>query len=76
VLASRVGGLLEIIDDGINGLLTSNDPAAIADSMRRLLSDESLASQLAARARARVEREFSVDRMVNETLRVYERTLS
>jgi len=76
VLASRVGGLPEIIDDGITGLLTSNDPAVIADSMRRLLSDGSLASQLGARARDRVEREFSVDRMVNETLRVYERTLS
>lgn len=75
VLASRVGGLPEIVDDGVTGLLTSNEPEAIADSIRRLLSDGSLASRLAARARARVETEFSVDRMVNETLRVYERTL-
>ena len=76
VLASRVGGLPEIIEEGVTGLLTSNDPAAIAEAMRRLWSDRSLAARLAARARARVESEFSVDRMVNETLRLYERILS
>ena len=33
VVASRVGGLTEIVEDGMNGLLTSNDPAAIAEAM-------------------------------------------
>ncbi len=75
VLASRVGGLLEIVDDGVTGLLTSNEPPAIAKQIQRLLADRPLALRLAARARSRVEKEFSLERMVNDTLRVYERIL-
>ncbi len=41
VLASAVGGLPEIVEDGVTGLLTSNDPADVAKSMRRLLDDRS-----------------------------------
>jgi hypothetical protein len=76
VLASAVGGLPEIVEDGVNGLLTSNEPAAVAQAVRRLVADGALASRLAARARVRVEKEFSVERMVNETLGVYERILT
>jgi hypothetical protein len=75
VLASRVGGLPEIVDDGVTGLLTPNEPPAIAKQIQRLLADRPLALRLAARARSRVEKEFSLERMVNETLRVYERIL-
>ena len=75
VLASRVGGLLEIVEDGVTGLLTSNEPQAVAKQIQRLLTDRPLALRLAARARLRVEKEFSLDRMVSETLRVYERIL-
>ena len=76
VLASRVGGLLEVVEDGVTGLLTSNEPQAIATQIQRLLSDHALASRLAARARSRVEKEFSLERMVQDTLRVYERILA
>jgi hypothetical protein len=76
VLASRVGGLPEIVEDGVTGLLTSNDPQAIAKGIERLQADPALAARLSACARARVEREFSIGRMVNETVRVYERMLS
>lgn len=75
VLASRVGGLPEIVEDGVTGLLTSNEPQAIAKQIQRLLTDRPLATRLAAHARSRVEKEFSIERMVNETLRVYERIL-
>jgi len=75
VLASRVGGLPEIVDDGVTGLLTSNEPPAIAKQIQRLLADRPLALRLAARARSRVEKEFSLEHMVNDTLRVYERIL-
>jgi glycosyltransferase involved in cell wall biosynthesis len=75
VLASRVGGLPEIIDDGVTGLLTSNEPKAVAKQIQRLLADRPLALRMAARARSRAEKEFSLDRMVSETLRVYERIL-
>jgi glycosyltransferase involved in cell wall biosynthesis len=75
VLASAVGGLLEIVEDGVTGLLTSNEPEAVARQIQRLLVDRPLALRLAARARNRVEEEFSLERMVNQTLHVYERIL-
>ncbi len=76
VLASRVGGLPEIVEDDINGLLTFNDPQSIAKGMERLLSDPALRARLSAAARARVEKEFTIERMVNQTVEVYERMLS
>ncbi len=75
VLASSVGGLPEIVEDGVTGLLTLNEPEAIARQIQRLVADRPLASRLAASARSRVEKEFTVERMVSETLRVYERIL-
>jgi glycosyltransferase involved in cell wall biosynthesis len=75
VLASRVGGVPEIVADGVTGLLTDNEPKAVATQIQRLLTDRPLASRLAASARSRVEKEFSTERMVNQTLRVYERIL-
>ena len=76
VLASRVGGLPEIVQDGVTGLLTSNQPADIARAIQHVLSDSGLAARLAARAKTRVEKEFSIERMVSGTLRIYERILS
>lgn len=76
VLASRVGGLPEIVEDGITGLLTSNEAREIGAAMKRLMEDRPFASALAARARDRVESEFSIERMVDGTVRVYERVLS
>ena len=76
VLASRVGGLPEIVEDGVTGLLTCNEPRPVAEGIQRLLTDRALASRLASSARARVEKEFSVERMVQETVHVYERILT
>jgi Glycosyltransferase Family 4/Glycosyl transferases group 1 len=76
VLASGVGGLLEIVEDGVTGLLTSNEPADVANCMHRLLGDRSLAARLAASARKTVEEKFSIDHMVSGTLRVYEKILA
>ena len=76
VIASDVEGLREVVRDGETGLLTSNEPAEVARAIERLLQDRALADRLAARARMRVEKEFSLDRMVNGTLRVYEKILA
>jgi glycosyltransferase involved in cell wall biosynthesis len=76
VLASRVGGLTEVIEDGESGVLTENDPAAIADAMRRMAGDADLLQRLGARARQRVCEKFSVSAMVRGTLDVYRGVLS
>ena len=72
VIASNVGGLPEIVQHERTGLLTDNTAQAIATAIRRLTEDRALARSLAAEARAAVEQKFSVDRMVADTLGVYE----
>jgi hypothetical protein len=72
VIASHVGGLPEIVQHERTGLLTENSPEAIAAAIRRLTDDRTFAHALAAQARAAVEQNFSVARMVAGTLRVYE----
>jgi len=71
VIASQVGGLPEVVEDGSCGLLTANNAEAIAGAITRLLGDPALAKRLADEGRRRVEERFSVDRMVKETVRVY-----
>jgi glycosyltransferase involved in cell wall biosynthesis len=76
VVASHVGGLPEIVIDGETGVLTDNAPVSIALAMRRVLDDSAFAARIAAAARARVEKEFTVDKMVCDTLRLYQRLLA
>jgi glycosyltransferase involved in cell wall biosynthesis len=65
VIASAVGGLLELIDDGRTGLLVPpGEPAALAAALRRLIDDRPLAARLGAAARSHVRHHCSFDRMV------------
>jgi glycosyltransferase involved in cell wall biosynthesis len=71
VIASRVGGIPEIIHHEREGLLVqSGDVSALAAALSRLLSDQTLRNRLgeAGLLRGRV---FSVDQMVRQTTRVY-----
>jgi glycosyltransferase involved in cell wall biosynthesis len=57
VVASAVGGVPEIVQDGLNGLLVpAGDAAALAAALRRLLDDGELRGRLAAAAAPSVER--------------------
>jgi Glycosyl transferases group 1/Glycosyltransferase Family 4 len=76
VLASHTGGLPEIVEHEGTGMLTSNDPEAVAASMKRLSEDRALALRLGQRGRAAVERRFTVNHMVEDTIRAYERTVA
>ncbi len=76
VVASKVGGLPEMVRHGENGLLVENAPAAIAAAIRELLDDGPLARRLGAAARQTVAERFTVDRMVRRTMEVYRQVLS
>jgi hypothetical protein len=72
VIASNVGGIPEIVEHERTGLLIENSPEAIASAVRRLHDDRALAQSLAAQARRMVEQRFSVERMVTDTIAIYE----
>ena len=76
VLASAVGGLPEVVLDGITGFLTSNSSQQIADIMMRMLGDKLLLEHLGRNARARVEEAFTTEHMIQKTLQVYQKVLS
>jgi glycosyltransferase involved in cell wall biosynthesis len=77
VCAAAAGGIPEIIDDGVTGLLVRpQDPADLAEGLARLLSDRETARRMAEAGRRAVGERFSAARMVEETLRLYDRVLS
>ena len=75
VVASRTGGLPEVVEHERTGLLTANEPGAVRAAVERLLADPELAAACAARARERVAREFSTSTMVEATLAAYRKAL-
>jgi hypothetical protein len=65
VVATRVGGLLDLIDEGRTGLLVApDDPAALAAAIESLVLSPARAAMLGAAARDEVTRRYSFDRMV------------
>ncbi|HEY8551224.1 MAG TPA: glycosyltransferase [Vicinamibacterales bacterium] len=77
VVASRVGGIPEVVEDGVTGLLVPpRDPDLLAEAIVRLLQDRELADRLASTGRQRVEERFTAERMVEETVAVYRRLLA
>ncbi len=73
VVATRVGGVGELVEDGVTGLLVPPaDPQALADALQRLLADPGLRRRMGAAGRDRALREFQLDRMVRETSDLYE----
>lgn len=65
IIASGVGGILELIDEGRTGLLVpAGDARALADRIGRLMNDASFAARLGGAARAEARARYSFDRMV------------
>ena len=76
VIASRVGGLPEIIRDGENGLLVDNTAPAIAEVIRKFTDSPDLAARLGLAARQSVQENFTIGRMVRRTMEVYRQVLT
>jgi glycosyltransferase involved in cell wall biosynthesis len=72
VVATNVGGIPEIIEDQISGILVPpHAPNKMADAVASLASDPSLRAKLASSARRRVERLFGVETHVRQVSNVY-----
>lgn len=75
IVATRAGGVVEIVRDGIDGLLAPvGDAASIGSRLLELLGEPGRRERLVAAARARVNA-FSVDVMVEGTIGAYRRAL-
>jgi glycosyltransferase involved in cell wall biosynthesis len=74
IVATRAGGIPEIVEDGVNGLLVQpRDHAAMAAAIVRMLKDAGLRRRMGDAGFARVRERFTVERMVAATAAQYAR---
>jgi glycosyltransferase involved in cell wall biosynthesis len=74
VIATRIGGIPEIISDADHGsLIPIGDTAALISAIEAFIRDPQLAHEIAGRLHARVQTAFSKTRMIRETFALYKR---
>jgi glycosyltransferase involved in cell wall biosynthesis len=72
LVASQVGGVPEIVEEGVSGYLVGRRrPDQAADRVLRLLADHELRERFGTRARAIVEEKFDLQRNVSDLIRIY-----
>jgi glycosyltransferase involved in cell wall biosynthesis len=72
VIATRVGGIPEIIEDGVSGYLVNpRQPSEAADRVLRLLEDRQLRDKMGVCGRQAVEARFNLQRNVTQLLELY-----
>jgi glycosyltransferase involved in cell wall biosynthesis len=76
VIASKIGGLAEVIEEGVTGILVP--PANVeklAEAIEKLLLDEELRKDMGAKGRARVEQIYNWDDCVKQMVGIYKKVL-
>jgi glycosyltransferase involved in cell wall biosynthesis len=77
IVATAVGGTPEVVVDGITGLLVPpRDPDRLAEAIVALLRDPNLRRTMGRSGRQRVAENFTVERMVEQTQKMYEQLLT
>jgi glycosyltransferase involved in cell wall biosynthesis len=75
VVATRVGGLPELVEDGVTGLLVEPErPEALAEALVRVLGDRALADRLGQAGRRLVLEDYTVDRFTDQVAPLYPAT--
>jgi len=73
IVASRVNGIPELIEEGKTGFLVpAREPQALALAIQKLLSDPAAASRMGAAGRTVVREQFTADRMVAKTTAIFD----
>jgi glycosyltransferase involved in cell wall biosynthesis len=72
VVATRVGGTPEVVTESAGRLVPARDTEALAGAIAALAADEGLRRSMGVSARARVEQDFRLDRMVREYAELYD----
>lgn len=76
VIASRIGGIAELVADGVTGRLVSpGDVTAYADAIERMLDDPNGTTRMVVAARALADRDLTMDRKMTAMLDTYRSAL-
>jgi sugar transferase (PEP-CTERM/EpsH1 system associated) len=74
VVATNVGGIPEIVEDGATGyLVPPRNPEALADKILLLLRDPQIAANIGQAGRKKVEKDFGLEQMVREYQSLYDK---
>jgi len=74
VVATRVGGVPELVEDGVTGFLVPpKDPDALAGALQKLIADPELRRRMGQAGRKKALKEFTLDHMLREIERVYQK---
>jgi glycosyltransferase involved in cell wall biosynthesis len=77
VVATRVGGVPDVVSDGVDGFLVEpGDVSAAAERLARLAADPELRAQLGAAGSANARERYSVERLVDDVDRLYRELLA
>jgi len=76
VIASCVGGLVEVFADGVSGIFVRNDAEEIGVAIRRVLHNPGLAHSLIEHGRKRIAECFTKEHLTRGTIAAYERALA
>jgi glycosyltransferase involved in cell wall biosynthesis len=72
IVATDVPGCRDVVKQGVNGwLVPPRDPVALAHALRKAINDPELCARYGVAGRALVEREFSLEQVIGETLAIY-----
>jgi glycosyltransferase involved in cell wall biosynthesis len=76
VIASRIGGVVDVVEEGKTGILfESGNVAELSSALKRLLEDGALRRKLGAEARKTIIEKFSIDKVVYEYIGLYKKLL-
>lgn len=74
IVATNVGGIPQMIEPGRTGLLIEpQDPEGLKSALQKLLSDPELCEYLGKNARAKVQKEYSINKSLEELVKIYQR---
>lgn len=70
VIATRVGGNVEVVENGVDGILVSTDSSSIADAIRKLVDSTELRKEMGEKGFERIKRQFSLERMLDSYMEI------
>ena len=72
-ITTEIGtGTTWLVKNGVTGLVVQpDDPAALAEAIDSLLSDDAMLKRMGCAGRARIEAEFTSNRMIDRVMKVY-----
>ena len=77
VVATRVGGVPDVVRDGVDGFLVEpGDVDGMAERLSQLAADASLRHRMGEAGRASVHERYSVERLLDDVDRLYRRLLA